>query len=89
MAFFLLTSVMQRATRRIQSPGARDPRLSPMSLPPISCSRLFRSWPRSRSGARHPERTVSAQKFYKDWKMDDLLPSIADLGTGHDLQSGT
>jgi putative heme-binding domain-containing protein len=32
--------------------------------------------------------TVSAQKFYKDWKMDDLLPSIADLGTGHDFNQG-
>ena len=25
-----------------------------------------------------------AQKFYKNWTMDDLLPSVMDLGTGHD-----
>ena len=22
--------------------------------------------------------------FYKEWKMDDLLPSLKDLGVGHD-----
>ena len=29
-----------------------------------------------------------AQKFYKDWTMDDLLPSVKDLGTGHDWNQG-
>ena len=28
------------------------------------------------------------QPFYKDWKMADLLPSIVDLGTGHDWNQG-
>ena len=28
------------------------------------------------------------KKFYKEWKMDDLLPSVKDLGTGHDWNKG-
>ena len=26
--------------------------------------------------------------FYKEWKMDDLLPSLKDLGVGHDWAQG-
>ena len=29
-----------------------------------------------------------AEPFNKDWKMDDLLPAIADLGTGRDWNKG-
>jgi putative heme-binding domain-containing protein len=37
--------------------------------------------------------TVAAQapppkKFYKEWKMDDLLASVKDLGSGHDWAKG-
>ena len=28
------------------------------------------------------------KKFYKEWKMDDLLPSVKDLGLGHDWNQG-
>ena len=28
------------------------------------------------------------KKFYKDWKMGDLLPSVKDLGAGHDWNQG-
>ena len=29
-----------------------------------------------------------AQKFYKNWTMDDLLSSVKDLGAGHDWNQG-
>jgi putative heme-binding domain-containing protein len=29
-----------------------------------------------------------AKKFYKEWKMDDLLPSVKDLGAGRDWNQG-
>ena len=29
-----------------------------------------------------------AKPFYKEWKMEDLLPAIADLGTGRDWNKG-
>ena len=28
------------------------------------------------------------QKFYKEWTMTDLLPSVVDLGPGHDWDQG-
>jgi putative heme-binding domain-containing protein len=31
---------------------------------------------------------AAPQKFYKDWKMEDLLPSVSDLGSGHDWNRG-
>ena len=40
------------------------------------------------SDDRPPQATAGARKSYKDWKMDDLLPSVADLGTGHDWNQG-
>ena len=29
-----------------------------------------------------------AQKFYKNWTMDDLLPAVMNLGAGHDWAQG-
>ena len=37
----------------------------------------------STSGAAKP-----ATKFSREWKMDDLLPAMADLGTGRDWNQG-
>lgn len=31
---------------------------------------------------------TSAQKFYKEWTMADLLPSVTELGAGHDWNRG-
>ena len=31
---------------------------------------------------------ATPRKFYKEWKMDDLLPSVKDLGAGHDWSQG-
>lgn len=28
------------------------------------------------------------QKFYKEWKVEDLLPAVKDLGSGHDFTQG-
>jgi putative heme-binding domain-containing protein len=33
-------------------------------------------------------RQAPPKKFYKAWKMDDLLPSVKDLGVGHDWTQG-
>ena len=39
------------------------------------------------SAASGPSRPDTS-KFYKDWTMEDLLPSVADLGSGHDWNQG-
>jgi putative heme-binding domain-containing protein len=31
---------------------------------------------------------ATAQKAYKEWKVDELLPAVADLGGGHDWNTG-
>ena len=39
-------------------------------------------------GAGSAAQTPTEQKFYKEWKVDDLLPSVKDLGVGHDFILG-
>ena len=39
-------------------------------------------------GVGSAAQTSPEKKFYKDWKMDDLLPSVKDLGIGHDFVQG-
>ncbi len=35
-----------------------------------------------------PKATPAAEPFYREWKMDDLLADVEDLGTGRDFKQG-
>jgi putative heme-binding domain-containing protein len=35
-----------------------------------------------------PAKTGAAQKFYREWTVKELLPSVVDLGVGHDWAAG-
>ena len=40
------------------------------------------------AGQTVPGTTATAKKFYKEWTMDELLPVVADLGTGRSWNRG-
>jgi putative heme-binding domain-containing protein len=44
--------------------------------------------PAALSADRAQSSAATAQKVYKEWKVDELLPSVVDLGTGHDWNKG-
>ena len=35
-----------------------------------------------------PAKAAATQKFYREWTVKELLPSVSDLGAGHDWASG-
>jgi putative heme-binding domain-containing protein len=39
-------------------------------------------------GAKVAPQAPPPKTFYKEWKMEDLLPSVKDLGPGHDWNQG-
>ena len=58
----------------------------------LACAALALALPAgiAASGARAAGQTSAApaQKTYKEWKVEELLPLVADLGTGHDWNTG-